>query len=132
MFYAFPNDHVVLIESDRTLLAKPVAIGEVQSTLKTMPIGKSVGPDGLNIDFYLFYWDFVKLYLFQVVSYFSQPICLLKSWSKTYIVLIPKKDNPRNVIDFKPISLYNVSCKMISKIHTNRLMCVIHHLIGAE
>lgn len=45
----------------------------------------------------------------------------LKELSDAYITLIPKKDNPMEVNDFRPISLYNVAYKFISKLLVNRL-----------
>jgi hypothetical protein len=44
--------------------------------------------------------------------------------------LVPKKDNPENVNDFRPISLLNSSIKMVTKLLANRLqplaMDIIH------
>lgn len=54
------------------------------------------------------------------------------SWGKTFIILIPKKDKPNLVSDFKPISLCNVNFKIITKILANRLKLVLPKLIGQE
>lgn len=55
-----------------------------------------------------------------------------KSWGLTYVALIPKKDNPKLVIDFCSISLCNVCYKLIAKIFANRLKLVLPNLIGKE
>lgn len=57
---------------------------------------------------------------------------LPNSWGKTFVTLIPKKNNPSCVTDFRPISLCNVSYKVISKILANRLKPIIPNLIGPE
>lgn len=66
----------------------------------------------------------------MLFSGFFAKVVLPKAWGKTYVVLIPKVDNPKCVLDFRPISLCNVCYKLISKILANRLKGVIHKLIG--
>lgn len=44
---------------------------------------------------------------------------LLKQINKTHLTLIPEKENPNKRFDYKPISLWNVSCKIISKLLAN-------------
>lgn len=81
-----------------------------------MPKNKSPRLDGLNVEFYLHYWNIVGHHLFKAIKYFFDTSSLPNSWGKTYIVLIPKINFPKLVSDFKPISLCNVSNKIISKI----------------
>lgn len=55
-----------------------------------------------------------------------------KAWDKTYITLIPKKEHPKSVTDYCPISLCNVAYKIITKILANRLKKVVDSLFGKK
>jgi retron-type reverse transcriptase len=49
----------------------------------------------------------------------------MQSINGSHIVLVPKKDNPLRVGDFRPISLLNSSMKILTKILANRLQKII-------
>ncbi|XP_074315067.1 uncharacterized protein LOC141651247 [Silene latifolia] len=55
---------------------------------------------------------------------------VLKGINRTFITLILKCDNPEGVKDYRPISLYNVFMRIITKCVTNRLAKVIGYLVG--
>ena len=52
--------------------------------------------------------------------------------NSTSIVLIPKISNPTKMSDYRPISLYNVIYKVISKCLVNRLRPLLDDLISPE
>lgn len=62
---------------------------------------KSSGPDGFNVEFYMFYWNLIGDHFFYTAK-------IHVSCGRTYVALIPKKDNSISVTDFCPISLCNV------------------------
>jgi len=49
--------------------------------------------------------------------------------NKSYITLIPNTGNPETVTDFRPISLMNISPKILSKILADRLQGEIINLV---
>jgi hypothetical protein len=50
--------------------------------------------------------------------------------NETTIVLLSKKEDPKMLKDFRPISLCNVIYKMVSKCLVNRLRSLLNELIG--
>lgn len=72
--HAIPDDLPTLTELDRETLIRPVTNLEVYKTLKSMPRGKSPGPDGLNVEFYIFYWNLIGDQFYNAISYFFFPL----------------------------------------------------------
>lgn len=81
-------------------MIKPVTKSEVYNALRAMLKGKSPGPDGITMEFYLFNWNIIGDHLFNVVVYFFNSCKLLISWGKTFVALIPNNENPQKVTDF--------------------------------
>jgi retron-type reverse transcriptase len=53
----------------------------------------------------------------------------MQSINGSHIVLVPKKDNPIRINDFKPISLLNSIVKLLTKLIANRLQGIIINII---
>lgn len=56
----------------------------------------------------------------------------LETLNPTNIVLIPKVKDPKSITEFRPISLFNVFYKIISKTLANRLKTHLPHLVSHE
>jgi retron-type reverse transcriptase len=61
-------------------------------------------------------------------GFYEGKICM-QSINGSHVVLIPKKDNPTRIGDYRPISLLNSSVNVLTKILVNRLQKVILQLI---
>lgn len=74
-------------------------------------------------------WNIVKADFNRLLHEFCSYNIDLTSINSSMIALIPKKDNPEKVDDFRPISLLNYSFKCITKILSSRLQRVILKLV---
>ena len=55
---------------------------------------------------------------------------MLHKMNYTHIVLIPKINEPKNVADFRPISLANVVSRIVSKVLANRLKQILPNVVS--
>lgn len=66
----------------------------------------------------------------KMIQSFCYSGYLLKQSNHTFQVLIPKSQSAHKPTDFRPISLCNISYKIISKLLTNRLKPIITKIIS--
>lgn len=121
-------DRCVYEEDNRQLTALYTK-EEIQEAVFTMGPTKAPGEDGLLDLFYQKYWHIIGE---EVTSFCLQllngdiEVSLINS---TNIVLILKVSNPSNMMQFRPISLYNVLYKSLAKVIANRFRGVIEKCI---
>lgn len=91
---------------------------------------KAPGSDGFHALFYQHFWDIVKGK--TVENYFEilNNGGSLQGLNHTNIALIPKIGHPKVPSNFRPISLCNVSYKIIAKVLANRLKLVLNAVIS--
>lgn len=119
-----------IIEEISTDLQKPYSHKEVYTTLQQMSPSKALGPDSMSPLYYYKYWHITGKALsnatLNALNFGVFPFKL----NKTYITLIPKKQKPKSVSDYRPINLCNVLYKLIAKIVDNRLKKWMHAIIS--
>jgi hypothetical protein len=103
---------------------------EVLQAINDMKPLAAPGPDGLPVLFYHTYWDILGDDIIQmtlnVLNQGGDP----SQYNSTYICLIPKINNPFNPSEFRPISLCNVTLKIITKTIANRMKHVMPEIIS--
>jgi hypothetical protein len=113
-----------------TMLNANFSRDEVLQAIKDMKALAAPGPDGLPALFYHNYWDIIGKEITDmalgILNNNSDPSPL----NHTYICLIPKCDNPSTPSDFRPISLCNVTLKIITKTISNRIKEVLLDIIS--
>jgi len=111
-------------------LTAPVTEWEVKLALFAMHPEKAPGPYGMTALFYQKFWDIVKDDLTLMVNNFLIEGTVVNGLNDTNICLIPKTAKPNHMAQFRPISLCNVSYKIISKVLCQRLKKVLPGLIS--
>jgi hypothetical protein len=110
-------------------LTLPFQHAEIDEIVKRMPTDKAPGPDGFNGLFMKKTWQIIKHDFYALCEEFYAGTVNLECINSSYITLVPKITNPETVSDFMPISLLNISLKLLTKVLADRLQSVILKLI---
>lgn len=98
---------------------------EIKKALDSIGDLKAPGPDGMPAVFYKQLWDIVGGKLTTEVMQVLNGSTIPAGWNDTAIALIPKVEKPERVTDLRPISLCNVTYKVVSKVLAARLRVVL-------
>lgn len=90
------------------------------------------GPDGFPGLFFTTCWHIIGDDVTAAVMEFFATCTLPRSYSSTFLVMIPKKDQPETLSDFRPISLCNFAYKIIALIFSDRLGLILPYLISPQ
>ncbi|KAL0009842.1 hypothetical protein SO802_004950 [Lithocarpus litseifolius] len=105
-------------------------VDEIWNALHQMHPTKSPGPDGMSPIFYHKYWDVVGPKVIECVLKTLNSGVMPSGLNETFICLIPKVKSPQKITEYCPISLCNVSYKIISKVLANRLKRILAEVVN--
>ncbi|KAL9243847.1 hypothetical protein vseg_017686 [Gypsophila vaccaria] len=111
-------------------LADDLTDDEISEAVHQMGSFKTPGPDGFSPIFYQQNWNVVGSLVCSMVRTAFISNELPRDINHTLIRLIPKVSNPERIVDFRPISLLNVSLKIITRVLVNRLRPMMDDLIA--
>ncbi|KAL5538246.1 hypothetical protein UlMin_044727 [Ulmus minor] len=110
----------------------PFVAEDVRAAVFQMAPSKSPGADGMSALFYQNYWAIVGDEVTAACLGFLNKGLGLGSINETLITLLPKVKCPTHITEFRPISLYNVLYKIISKMLATRMRSVMDSIISEE
>ena len=111
----------------------PITKKDIQLSLQNMENNKSPGNDGLPIEFYVTFLDFISDDLINCYNACLEEEDLTVSQRQAIITLIEKPGKDNSMIkSWRPISLLNVDLKILSKILSRRIQILLPKLIGPE
>ncbi|XP_058765712.1 uncharacterized protein LOC131639232 [Vicia villosa] len=133
----FPNRPLlegVLVNSlsveDRDSLEVPFSEEEIKEAVWSCDGSKSMGPDGISLLFFKKCWNFVKEDVVSCFNAFYSGNAISKAIISSFLTLVPKKDNPLDLDDYRPICLVGSIYKMISKLLASRIKRVLSSIIS--
>ena len=120
----------VVTEDMANFLTQPYSEEEVRVALFSMHPSKAPGSDSMSPFFFQKYWHIVGPDVTLAVLSVLHSGKSLKKMNFTHIVLVPKKNDPQFITEFRPISLSNVVSRIISKVLANRIKSILPNVIS--
>lgn len=110
-------------QQDTTLLVKPVETAELTSTLRRLATNKAAGPDELTGETYKYLPPNSSAFeqLKQIINTALTTSKIPEQWRKAQVFLVFKSGDETQVSNYRPITLSNVSYKILMSIITRRL-----------
>lgn len=91
----------------------------------------SLGPDGLPALFYHTYWEIIGKDITGFAFNFLNNDGNASNLNHSFICLIPKMTNSSTLANFRPISLCNITLKIITKTLSNRIKPILNNIISS-
>eukprot|EP00253_Pinus_taeda_P012614 PITA_12614 len=102
-------------------ISQPVSEEELLRIMKSFQKDKCPRPDGWTIEFFLHFFDIFKEDILSLVESSRSSGAIHPHTSSTLIALIQKNADPLTFKDFRPISLCNITFKIITKVIAERI-----------
>ncbi|KJE95543.1 hypothetical protein CAOG_009935 [Capsaspora owczarzaki ATCC 30864] len=118
-----------LTSDEQSKLGAPLTDAEIRLAIERTPKGRSPGPDGLTPAFYAKYAGILAAPLAALANVARDRGRLPESMMRGHVKVLYKKGDRASVENYRPISLLNVDCKIISRALCNRLAKVLSKII---
>ncbi len=123
------EDIAQVSDLENEMLTKIFTEEEVKQAIIQMEHNKAPGPDGFPAEFYQVFWEVIKEDLMAIFIEFHEGKLPLHSLNFGIITLLPKQKEARQIQQYRPICLLNVSFKIFTKVMTNRIALVAQKVI---
>lgn len=121
---------LTLSEGAKEMLKAKYSMDESSRALMGMGSFKAPDPDGFQPIFFKATWETTGEALYNFTREVLEEEDIPVEAAKVLLVLIPKEETPSTTRSFRPLSLCNVSKKVVSKMIVNRLKGVLSELIS--
>ena len=104
-----------LSDAERESCEGLLSLNEASEVLRLSNRNKTPGSDGLTVEFYSAFWSLLGILLVHMFNESLAHRKLCDSKKSSVMRLVHKKDDRRNLKNWRPISLLNVDYKICSK-----------------
>ena len=118
------------IAEDSLKLSANVSEQEIHKAMFSLKPYKAPGMDRLHARFFQHFWNFLGQSIIEEILAVFHSKRIPNYLNQTLVVVIPKREGPKTLSYFRPISLCSTIYKVISKITVNRIRPHMHHLIS--
>lgn len=105
---------------------------ELFRALNGINSNKCPGPDGINATYIKEFWYIISDDVCEMAEVFNKNFIFPLGLNSSFISLIPKKDCPSLVTNYRPISLIICTLKIILKLLAERLSRVLKFIVSEE
>lgn len=117
---------------ERKDLEKEITKEEIKNALISLKNGKAPGCDGISKEFYQCFWEIIGDDMVEVFKEILKKGVLPESMKMGIISLLFKKGEKELLKNWRPVTLLCTDNKILSKVLTNRLKCVMPNLINED
>ena len=126
---SYCDDIPQVIAEENELLVAKFTDEEIRGAIFQMNHNTAPGPDGFPPEFYQVFWNIIKDDLMALFTYFHKGELPLHNLNFGTIILIPKSKEAKQIQQYRPICLLNVSFKIFTKVATNRIVKIAQRII---
>ena len=120
---------VHLTQTQQTTLDAPLSLPEITKAVFQLPKEKTPGRDGIPIEFYQHFWQHIQYhYLHYVNEAYHIGFKNTRNMGITKLIY-KKKGDPKQLSNYRPISLLNCDQKILTKTLANRLKLILPTII---
>lgn len=113
-----------------TKLLEPITNAEIKDALWGIAAKKSPRPDGFSSGSYKTAWPIIGDSICMAMKEFFSSGKLLRQINATALVLLPKKENPQTIKEYRPLVCCNILIKIITKILANRMKPMLKMIVN--
>ena len=122
-----------LSNEQRDVINQPLTLTDFKNALWDMREDGSPGPNGLTVKFFKCFFSELSPIFFKLVNSCFKTSKVSDAFKLSYTILLPKDSGSLlEIKNFRPISLLNISFKIITKAFTNRIAPFLEDIIHPD